>query len=149
MKYIIVVLFFLSTILFSCNTIGTKVKQIPLEVGNISTVNNIKLKKGDQLVIWSKIAAKYEDAAPDFSLRYLIEKDGEKMAFDELNVMNGAHTINTYSGDDDGKYKSQKTEIENKIIDIKEDGNYSFSFKLVEIEDDFPSDEISVILRKK
>ena len=115
----------LITVFCSCNVLGKKIKVIPLAPGDIASAENIALKKGDELVLWSKIEAQYDDERPNFSIRYLLEKDGAIVSFDSVRVMDGAHTVNSSFTNEKGGYKTLNAEIENKKIAIKDDGNYT------------------------
>lgn len=150
--------FLLLLTLISCNPVGADIIEIPLKVGEISSAEGIDLKKGDKVMIWSKLETNDKDDSPAFKVRYHIESEGKSLLFDSLDVFNGSHQINSkkttesYRSSSDGKestiyYTQHEFEIENTQFIVPKDGKYNFDFKLTQDRSSF-SKGFSIILRK-
>ncbi|WP_316801978.1 hypothetical protein [Pedobacter nototheniae] len=154
-KNLIAALFIVS--FASCNPIGTDVTEVPLQINEITSADAVNLKKGDVVTIWSKVSAK--DDTPVFKIKFNIESQGQSLMYDSLNVMAGTHIVNSKktkesytssssAGDSIKYYTVWDFEIENKKFTAPHDGKYNFDFKLINAGTSFPSNEISIILRK-
>ncbi|WP_108866349.1 hypothetical protein [Aquimarina aquimarini] len=162
-----VILILLFTHLISCNVIGEKLEEVPLQKGMINSSTDMDLKQGDVITIWSKAEMKYtEGKESDFEIKYHIEKDGETLDFGKFAILDDiylTHTIsssknkdesynsNSDEADEEGRvyYYTWSFERESYIFTAPDNGKYTFDFKLYEIKDDFPSDNIAIVLRKK
>lgn len=151
--------FLLLLTLISCNPVGADIIEIPLKVGEISSAEGIDLKKGDKVMIWSKLETNDKDDSPAFKVKYHIESEGKSLLFDSLDVFKGEHQINskktTESYDSRGSsdkdstiyYTQHEFEIENTQFIAPKDGKYNFDFKLTQDRSSF-SKGLSIILRK-
>lgn len=150
---------FLLFALISCNPVGEEIIEIPLKVGEVSSAEGIELKKGDKVMIWSKLETNDKDDAPAFKVRYHIGSAGKTLLYDSLDVFKGEHEIHSKkttesyqtmsSSDKDSMvyYQQHEFEIENTQFVAPKDGKYDFDFKLTQDLSSF-SKGLSVILRK-
>lgn len=150
--------------LFSCNPIGENMGETPLFENGISSIENIKLEKGDEIVFWSKVATRKDSSFLKYKFRYSISSEGKIIKYDSIYISDGAHTINSKTkieeightsstGKDSIEYvKNWEFEIENNSFEIPKDGKYNFDFKLYSPEMDFfakHSSSTAIIIRKK
>lgn len=94
---------FLALIIISCNPVGETISgETPLDPQLISTVENLDLKAGDQLVIWGKMDASFlkNDNVPVYDLSYHLSLDGKtienstaRMFVNEKNIINSSYEI--------------------------------------------------------
>jgi hypothetical protein len=138
-------------ILQSCNVIGTDLgEEIGLSTSSISSLDNVFLKKGDEVVIWTKSSLQYKtNDSPninDYSVKYYIEKDKDSMLVDRYYPLVFAHYIKSsqeiesetergYNANDEEEdveviSVNRKYEAESNVYVVPEDGTYSFNFKL-------------------
>ncbi|SHE77486.1 hypothetical protein [Pedobacter caeni] len=150
--------------LASCNPVGENIIELPLQAGEISSAENIDLKKGDKVVIWSKLTLNDDEVLPDFKVRVNVENEGKSVWSDSLKVLKGRHAINSErsteayevlgGGDSDGvekdstAYYSKRTfELDNADFIVPKDGKYNFDFKL-KLDINSHNKGFSIILRK-
>lgn len=146
--------------LSSCNPIGEKLAEISLEGDGIATVDNINLKKGDVITIWTKVIEKDDSYTSKSGIRYNIECNGKSILFDSLNVNITEHVINSKKLDDSYiqsssekdstvYYTMHQYETESKKFTAPIDGKYSFDFKPKRNQgSSFQDTKLAVILRK-
>ncbi|MCL5128591.1 hypothetical protein [Algibacter sp. L4_22] len=137
--------------LHSCNVVGNDLeKEVGLSTSSISTIDNVSLKKGEEVVIWTKSSLEYKTyESPDlddYSIKYYIEKDKDSMLVDRYLPLVFSHFIKSSKeeeSDTETRYNddneeeevditrvTSEYEAESGVYVVPEDGNYSFSFKL-------------------
>ncbi|MEL1252540.1 hypothetical protein AAEO57_02030 [Flavobacterium sp. DGU38] len=151
-------------VLASCNPIGETLGETPLFENTISSIDDIELKKGDEVVFWSKVATRKDSSFLKYKMRYSISCEGKIVKYDSTYISDGIHAINskteideiTHSfekGKDSIEYaKNWEFEIENISFEIPKDGKYNFDFKFYSPEMEFfakNSSSTSIIIRKK
>jgi hypothetical protein len=155
----------LAIALTSCNPVGEKLNETPLFQNGISSVDGLDLKKGEEIVFWSKVAKRKDSLLSGYKIKYSISLNDKIIELDSTYVSEGNHVINSKiiksemvhsSSDkqDSIEYiENLEFEIENKSFKIPQDGKYNFDFKLyAPAEQDFFSRNnisTSVIIRKK
>lgn len=143
-------------IFLSCNPIGEELAEVPLLLDEITSIKDMELKKGDEVVFWSKVST---TKFSDYKVKYSIASGNKIIAFDSTNVMSGERTINSEVSEDGGFISrlfngegssSREFERENTSFVVPQDGKYDFDFK-ISSEDDESSfgEQFSFILRKK
>jgi len=158
-NYLFSALFILG--LSSCNPVGKELTVLELTPGEIATAENLSLKKGDVVTIWSKILKSSKDEGSAFSVKFNIENKGQSILFDSLNVDAQDHVINSEKtkesynqssseGDSTIYYTVHEYETESKKFTVPKDGKYSFDFKLTERsnQSSFFGNKLSIVLRK-
>lgn len=150
--------------LTSCNPVGENLGETALFDKGISSIENLDLKKGEEVVFWSKVATRKDSTFSKFKVKYSISCNNKIIEFDSLYIAEGNHTINSKTKMDEITHSSSKGkdsieyvknwefEIENKSFKIPQDGKYNFDFKLYAPEVDFfarNSTGASLIIRKK
>jgi hypothetical protein len=159
MKILIKSILFLATVLFfGCNSVGADLAELPLSSNKIVSSDEIVLKKGETITIWTKLNV--ATATPDFKIRYLIEESGSKMVYDSLSFLSNEknHIINSSafseeviektSGDKDSIVIKRDFlfELKTKDFEAPKDGKYTFDFKMTK--GDTFNGGFSIILRK-
>lgn len=141
--------------LVSCNPVGEDLAEVPLVLDEITSIKDLELKKGDEVVFWSKVST---TKFSDYKVKYSIASENKVVAFDSTSVMSGEHTINSKVSEsgfisslfNGGEDSSQEFERENKSFVVPNDGKYDFDFKITSEEDgSFFGERFSFILRKK
>ncbi|MFB9077453.1 hypothetical protein ACFFLS_18305 [Flavobacterium procerum] len=150
--------------LTSCNPVGENLGETALSDEGISSIENLDLKKGDEVVFWSKMATRKDSTFSKLKVKYSISCNNKIIEFDSLYIAEGNHTINsktemsevthfTSTGKDSIVYvKNWEFEIENQSFKIPQDGKYNFDFKLDTREVDFTAKNntsAALIIRKK
>ncbi|KIC03494.1 hypothetical protein OA88_03735 [Flavobacterium sp. JRM] len=150
--------------LTSCNPVGENLGEMPLFQNAISSIDSLDLKKGEEIVFWSKVTTRKDSLFSKYKIKYSISLNGKIIHFDSTYVEEGKHTINSKVIKDEIVHSSStekdsiehvenwEFEIENKSFKIPQDGKYNFDFKLEAPELDFfakNSSATSVIIRKK
>ncbi|MFW0715649.1 hypothetical protein [Pedobacter sp. N23S346] len=158
-NYLFPVLFILG--FSSCNPVGKELTVLELATGEIVSAENVSLKKGDVVTIWSKVSKSSEDEGAAFNVKFNVENKGQSILFDSLNVSAGDHIINSKeteesynqsnsAGDSTVYYTVHEYETESKKFTAPKDGEYSFDFKLSErsSQGSIFGSKLSIILRK-
>lgn len=143
----------------SCNPIGEDLAEVALASNQITSLKGLDLKKGDEVVFWTKTTTTSSEGLVNYSVKYSVALNNKIISFDSTFVQYGEHTINSevtenngiisrFFSDDNGS--SHEFERENKSFKVPKDGKYDFDFKLYNPEDDsFFRQSFAFILRKK
>jgi hypothetical protein len=152
-KYIAGILFIS---ILSCNPVGEDLAEVPLVFDEITSLKGLDLKKGEEVVFWSKVSTS------EFSyhkIKYSIALNNKIVTIDTTSLMLGEHTINSKVSQDGGfisnlftgnNSSSIEFERENISFKVPEDGKYDFDFKISSNENSSSfGEKFSFILRKK
>ncbi len=159
-KYLFPVLFILG--FSSCNPVGKELTVLELATGEIVSAENLSLKKGDVVTIWTKVFKSSEDEAGVFSVKFNIENEGKSILLDSLDMRAEDHVINSKTtkesynessskGDSTIYYTVHEYEAESKRFTVPADGKYSFDFKLTErssYNSSIFGEKVGIVLRK-
>ena len=135
-----IVLFFFLLLVVSCNIVGETIGEVGIN-NEITSLENISLKKGDEIVFWSKIAVKYDTLPEIYKYKYLISCNDIAVKYDSSYLFNGNHNLHSEKEivkdtiknfDDKDSIITRNVwnfEIENFTYKVLKDGKYSFDFK--------------------
>ncbi|TRX35536.1 hypothetical protein FNW52_10880 [Flavobacterium sp. ZT3R18] len=152
------ILLILPILIFGCQSLGEDLAEIPLSDQNITSSNEIELKKGEKIAIWTK--CNIPNAVPNFKIKYLIEENDKQIEFDSLFPIS-EHIINSEASEEDVVEKNFddkdtlihkenfQFELKNKEFIAPKDGKYTFDFKLSSKSESFFDSGFSIILRKQ
>jgi hypothetical protein len=152
------ILFILPVLMLGCQSLGEDLAEIPLSDQNITSSNEIELKKGEKITIWTK--CNIPNAQPNFKIKYLIEENGNKIEFDTLFPIS-EHIINSKGSKEDVTEKNSddkdtlihkenfQFELKNTEFIAPIDGKYTFDFKLSSKSESLFNSGFSIILRKQ
>lgn len=146
---------------FSCNPVGEKItEETPADMQLVNTIDGLDLKKGDVIVVWSKLEASFvkNGVLPSFDFIYNLSLNGNTVAnssvamfSDKKHIINSTYTqqkeeeeqpmtvqTSGYSDDSDTtqvekqKEVSASWEFEQKVIEIpiEKDGKYTLDYKV-------------------
>lgn len=150
--------------LTSCgNPVGDSIVESPLFENEISSVKDLDLKKGDEVVFWSKVATRKDSTFVSYKFKYSISLKDSIIEFDNVYIAYGDHIINSKTTNDKvttsfsekedsiSYVKNWEFEIENKSFIVPQDGKYNFDFKMYCPDTNFFSNRssASIIIRKK
>lgn len=158
-NYLFPILFILG--FSSCNPVGKELAVLELTSGEIVSEENVSLKKGDVITIWTKVSNSSEDKDVAFQIKFNIESRGQSILLDSLDVTAKDHIINSTTtkesynqssstGDSTVYYTVHKYETESKKFTAPADGKYTFDFKLTDRSSNRSlfGNKLGIILRK-
>lgn len=158
-NYLFPVLFILG--FSSCNPVGKELTVLELATGEIVSAENVSLKKGDVITIWTKVSKSSKDEAGIFSVKFNVESKGQSILLDSLNVNAADHIINSKTtkesynqsssaGDSTVYYIVHEYETESKKFTAPAEGKYTFDFKLIDRSSNSSlfGNKLAIILRK-
>jgi len=158
-NYLFPILFILS--FSSCNPVGKELAVLELANGEIVSAENMSLKKGDVITIWTKVSSSSEDKNEAFRVKFNIENKGQSILLDSLNTSAEDHVINSKTtkesynqssseGDSTVYYTVHEYETESKKFTVPNDGKYAFDFKLIDRSSSRSlfGNKLAIILRK-
>jgi len=145
--------------LVSCNPVGEDLAETAVSPDGITSIKGLDLKKGEEIVFWSKVQTGQDPNSLNYNIKYSIALNNKIVSFDSTSVMEGNHTINSkverdkkfLSGlfSDEASSSSYEFEIENKSFVVPENGKYDFDFKFYYTGEDFFRDNISIVIKGK
>ncbi|MFD2285687.1 hypothetical protein GJU39_08750 [Pedobacter petrophilus] len=158
-NYLFPVLFILG--FSSCNPVGKELTVLELANGEIVSAENVSLKKGDVVTIWTKVSTSSKDEGGAFQVKFNIESKGKSLLLDSLNLNAEDHVINSKkteesynqsssTGDSTVHYTVHEYETESKKFTAPADGKYAFDFKLIDRSNNRSlfGGKMAIILRK-
>lgn len=160
MKKSIVSLLFL--VFASCNPVGEDLAEVVLVPNSITSIQALELKKGEEIVFWSKVATSESISEKNYSLKYSISLNDKIISYDSTYVKDGDHIINSkvianngflssiFAKEGEERSKEVEYEAEKNSFKVPEDGKYDFDFKMNNPGDDFIfRDRISIVIKGK
>jgi hypothetical protein len=151
--------------IFGCQSLGEDIAEIQLSDQDITSSNEIQLKKGDIIAIWTK--CNVPNPYPDFQIKYLIEENHDKIEYNVLTpYYSSQHIINSTASEEhvvEKNYEDKDTLIHKKNFQFEYkniefiapiDGKYTFDFKMSKKSDPQSDSEsmfnsgLAIILRK-
>lgn len=150
-----------SLFILSCNPVGEKItEEAPVDMQQVNTIDGLDLKKGDVIVVWSKLDASFikNGMLPSFDFIYNLSLNGNTvenasaaMFADKKHIINSTYKKEDENeekeapeqtseyGDESDSTKVEKEqevsaswEFEQKVIEIpiKKDGKYTLDYKV-------------------
>jgi hypothetical protein len=137
-----------SLFIISCNPVGEKItEEKPVDMQLVNTVDGLNLKKGDIVVVWSKLDASFikNGAIPSYEFIYNLSLDGNTVDHSStIMFADKKHIINsTYKKEEEEEPEKETTEQSSdynneadstKIAEEKEvTASWEFEQKVTEI----------------
>lgn len=121
-----------SLFIFSCNPVGEKItEETPVNMQLVNTIDGLELKKGDIIVVWSKLDASFvkNGVLPSFDFIYNLSMNGNTVENSSAPMFaDKKHIINS-------TYTKQKEEEDEKEIPEQQTSEYNSDSDSTKVEE--------------